>query len=561
MKHFVTFLILLLLADFTFSQPAGKEKFSLHLSLISENGKIKTREYKSTDSSEIKSIIETEIATLHNKGFLLAYDSTFKKDHFTTCKIFAGCRYKAKTDSVFIKKDSLNTLFYSLFKNSKYYSYSATLRQKENLVKTFENTGYPFISVTCDSLIFDNQSIGFRYIIDKGPLILYDSISLHGDVLVKSKFLMRYLQLPSGTPYSEKNIQAIPRRLSQTGFLESSRSPDLWFGKDKARINIYLKKKKANKFEGIAGIIPPPNDSSKLSVTGEVTLYLVNTLHHADKFSLHWKKYDAEGQLLDAEFMYPYLFNFPAGMDLKFNLLKKDTSYINTLVKVGVPYFFSGNNFAGLKYEQKTTRVLTKTPSSSTANINLNSAGLYFYWNNFDRIMIPRKGLGIEAEVMTGKKEIKKPDGEKSNEDYFSQHLQMSYHFPVAKNFGIKTELQHGLLSGKTIFENELMRIGGYKTLRGFDEESMSVQRYVSGLVEFKAFFGEYSNTFLFFNAASYYKNISEKINDSPYGFGWGIEIETPAGVLSLMYALGKQFDNPIELRNSRVHISLVNAF
>ena len=115
---------------------------------------------------------------------------------------------------------------------------------------------------------------------------------------------------------------------------------------------------------------------------------------------------------------------------------------------------------------------------------------------------------------------------------------------------------------GKNIFTNELFRIGGLVSLRGFDEESINASAYLIPTVEYRYLFDKNSALFLFANAA-YYENVSRnyRIFDRPFGFGSGIFFETKAGIFSLTYALGKQFNNPILIRNGKIHFGLVSVF
>jgi outer membrane protein assembly factor BamA len=109
-----------------------------------------------------------------------------------------------------------------------------------------------------------------------------------------------------------------------------------------------------------------------------------------------------------------------------------------------------------------------------------------------------------------------------------------------------------------------LYRIGGIKTLRGFDEESIYASFYVIGSLEYRYLLEENSYLY-FFTDAAYYENLSVSFAgdryDTPFGFGTGISFETKAGIFSINYALGKQFDNPIYLKSGKVHFGIVNYF
>ena len=112
------------------------------------------------------------------------------------------------------------------------------------------------------------------------------------------------------------------------------------------------------------------------------------------------------------------------------------------------------------------------------------------------------------------------------------------------------------------IFENELYRFGGLKSLRGFDELTLLASQYLIGKIELRYLLEQNSYLALFANGA-YYENRSggNFIHDTPFGFGAGMTFETKLGIFSFNYALGKQFDNPILFRSGKIHFGLVNYF
>jgi len=50
-------------------------------------------------------------------------------------------------------------------------------------------------------------------------------------------------------------------------------------------------------------------------------------------------------------------------------------------------------------------------------------------------------------------------------------------------------------------------------------------------------------------------------MSDNPFGFGAGMSFETKAGIFSIMYALGKQFDNPIDMKSAKIHFGIISTF
>lgn len=98
--------------------------------------------------------------------------------------------------------------------------------------------------------------------------------------------------------------------------------------------------------------------------------------------------------------------------------------------------------------------------------------------------------------------------------------------------------------------------------MRGFDEESIYATQYYIGKAEFRYILDRNSFLQIFYNQAYYAsETISGNIYDKPLGFGAGITFETKLGIFSLNYAVGKQFNNPIQFRSAKIHFGIVNYF
>jgi hemolysin activation/secretion protein len=130
---------------------------------------------------------------------------------------------------------------------------------------------------------------------------------------------------------------------------------------------------------------------------------------------------------------------------------------------------------------------------------------------------------------------------------------------PLHKNLILKLRGQAGYINSRNLVKNELYRIGGLSTVRGFDEENLYASVFGIGTTEIRFLFEENSALFIFYDQAQY-KNFDKQIDD-PLGFGAGIEFQTGAGIFTLTYAMGKQLNNPVEFRNARIHFGFVNRF
>ncbi len=153
-------------------------------------------------------------------------------------------------------------------------------------------------------------------------------------------------------------------------------------------------------------------------------------------------------------------------------------------------------------------------------------------------------------------------DTVKLNSYQFRIKLVGAHYLRLNKTSTLKTGLSGGWFQSPNTFRNELFQIGGYKLLRGFDEESIFASQYAVGTIEYRYLMGQ--NSFLFaFVDLGWAKNASvqSKISNTFIGAGLGMAFETKAGIFNISYASGKRDDTKFNLRQSKIHIGYVNYF
>ena len=181
-----------------------------------------------------------------------------------------------------------------------------------------------------------------------------------------------------------------------------------------------------------------------------------------------------------------------------------------------------------------------------------------------------KKGHQITVNGSFGNKSIKKNpliaeklyEGIALKSNLYNAELIANYYFPISKRSVIKLASKNGYTFNETLFDNEFLRIGGLHTLRGFDEESIFASFYSIETIEYRYILEQNSYLYLFFDGAYYEREGIEGFEaDRPFGFGAGMSFETNAGIFSISYAVGKQFENPIEFKSAKIHFGFVNFF
>jgi hemolysin activation/secretion protein len=305
-------------------------------------------------------------------------------------------------------------------------------------------------------------------------------------------------------------------------------------------------------------------------------LKLQNGLSHGELIDLNWRRLQTQTQDLKIHVVYPFILRSPFGIDYNFKLYKKDTTYLDVNQNVGLQYMLIGGNYLKVFYSNKTSNLLSTTGLEmltilpSYADVRVNMYGIGFKFEKLDYRLNPRKGFSVSLNTSAGTKQIKKNqrlnpvvyNNIKLASTQYNSDIEASVFIPLASRSTVKVGNQSAFLAGETTFQNELFRIGGLKSLRGFDEESIYASAYSIFTLEYRFILEQNSYLYVFGDGAWYENNnINTYVNDMPYGFGAGISFETKAGIFSINYALGKQFNNPIELKSGKIHFGIVNYF
>jgi outer membrane protein assembly factor BamA len=532
---------------------------------------------KHTSAKEAKNeLINVQQYFYKNGHLAFSVDSLYNDSANIVAYIQIGPVYKwAK-----IKKGNIDELALSstgfkekLYRN-KIFSVNETNKLFEKLISYYENNGYPFASVKFDSVSIRENTAEAVLWVEKSTIYKTDSIIIHGNTKTSPYFIQNYIGIKQGNIYNENSIKRIEARLKELPFIKIAKPPEVVFMQSESRILLYLDEKKASNFNGIVGVLP--DNTGKTLITGDVKLRLQNALSSGELIDANWRKLQTNTQDMRTLFNVPFLFKSPFGFDFDFKLYKRDTLFLTVDIKTGVQYFLQGGRFFRVFIHRQNSNLLsTKSFEKDIklppfADIAVNLYGIGYRAENLDYRLNPRKGYRIDISGSTGLKSIRQNgrlnpavyDSVKLKTNQYRAELDLSYFLPIRKRSTLKTANSSAYLLNQNMFENELYRIGGLKTLRGFNEESIFASSYSIFTFEYRYLLEENSYFHLFFDGAWYEKKLTNSyVKDTPFGFGAGVSFETKAGIFSINYALGKQFNNPILVREGKIHFGFVSLF
>ncbi|MCL2131743.1 MAG: BamA/TamA family outer membrane protein [Lentimicrobiaceae bacterium] len=573
---FLLFFFTTLFANGQYCLRVEYKEISAEAQSLAERQKIKSS-YKSVQKMERH--LELLVQKLQRNGYISAsLDTLIIVDNQCVAEIFVGEKMQFRRIAVegIPQEEMLAFKIDKRFQRQSSFSMEDVFLYNKNLSNHLWNAGYPFATAQLIDIEEDTARKTAKILVQKNNFITFDSIIVVGNLKISKGFCYGYLGLKRKKPYNESLVKDIPSRLQELPFAALLRSPSVSFGEDKAILFIYADKQKNNQFDGYLGVVPNDETSGKLLLTGSLTLDLNNVFTCGENVKLDWKRIQVLSQNLHISADFPYLFASPFGIDGVFQLEKKDTNYLNLNALAGIRYYFKKSNYLRAYYQFKNSRLTPNAAlaylSSLPSNIDYDAHlyGLELNFRKLDYLFNPRKGYAFRLNSAVGQRFIIKnteiADSLYQNIQFSSVQLQLTgnvdIYFPIKKRWVWYAGLKGGYLYGRQLFENELFKIGGLKTLRGFDEQSIFASSYLILSNELRYILGKRSYFQLFFDIATLEKHTSaEYVFDAPFGFGVGISFDTKAGIFAFNYALGREMNNPPRIASGKITFGYTALF
>lgn len=528
---------------------------------------------------------------LTTKGYISNSIDAVKEDSANVyVTLFTGRKYTWEQLNVSPQDwPVLNQLGYNSSSfNNKPFDQQKVTAVYNKLLDYYSNNGYPFVQLSLDSISIKEDLISAKLNIDKGILYKTDTILIKGDAKISKEYLLRYLGIEEGDLYRQEIMDRIDTRLSELPFIVQTQPHSITMLNTGAEITLYLQNRKSNQVNVLVGFLPSnPQVGGKLLITGEANLNLRNPFGYGETLGINWQQLQSKSPRLNLLFQRPYLFHTPVGVNMNFELYKRDSLFLNIHGLLGAQYNVSARKSVTVAVQLYKTSLLSVDTAAIKATkrlpnmIDLSSTtlSLQYDYNSTNYRFNPRKGNDLQFSVGFGQKNIKENNTILSIKDplfnyaslydtvqtrayVFRTTINAAHYFPVGRQATFKTALQGGWLQSPNYYENELFQVGGFKKLRGFDEESIYTNRFLIATLEYRYLLAQNSWLFGFtdLGRAAYSSNSSSYAHNY-FGFGAGLAFETNTGIFNISWALGKRNDLNLDLRQSKIHIGFVSLF
>jgi outer membrane protein assembly factor BamA len=471
---------------------------------------------------------------------------------------------------------------------------ATVVQVQDNIVRIAGQRGYPFASTWLDSIEIDTVgNVKAMLQVSPNRFMTIKAVKTIGTARMPRNYIEAYLDIRPGQVYDALKINRLSEQLRQLPFVQMSGAPTVSFTPEGATVNLFLEKKRAGRFDFLLGLLPQPNDAAgRVLLTGTLDAAFQNAFNLGERLEISFERLRPSTQQLELRGSLPYIVGLPFGVDGHIDVFRNDSLWVDVQSEIGVQYLFGSNNFLKLYWDNRnlsvqaidTLAVLRTRQLPPNQDLLQSGLGLGWSFVRFDYRFNPRKGVSLTGRISGGTSQSRPNNQIESLRDparpgetfaalYDSlarrntrvrAELQANVFIPIFRRTTIKLAVQgSGIFSNTPIFNNEQYRIGGFKMLRGFDEESIFTTRHLIGTAELRLLISQ--NAFLAaFADYGYAQGLVNRRTETfqPLGLGAGFNLETQTGIFGFNVAVGRLTPaQGVSWAAPKIHLGYVSLF
>jgi hypothetical protein len=520
------------------------------------------RKHKNTKS------VQDEISDISSKlskiGYIDNNLSDFSKANDTSYVTKLNLGKKIKFIHIYIGSDELlnNTITLTQKNNNIELPYPDTDSFLKETIQKLEQKGYALATLKLINIRRDTNNLYADLKFESNKKRKLNSIIIqYSDNTQSNKFPKGHLAQVNkkyqNSIFKQKTVEEIYSDFNKFGFVNQIKYPEILFTNDTTKVFVYLEKKNSNTFDGFLGFSNDVN--SKLTLNGYLDVTLENILAIGEQLSVFWKSDGNDQKTFKAQIEIPYVLKTPIGLKAQIQLFRQDTTFQNTKAAIDLSYFANYNTRIYLGYQSTESSDIQNSNNSSISDFNNSYLTSSFEHTKPDsnNNIFPVKSRFLTS-VGIGKRNSNIKFENSENRQFFV-NIQAMHTLYLNKRNLINLNSQNYYLRSSNYIINELFRFGGFKSVRGFTENSLQAYFTTSILTEYRYILS--SNLYIH-SILDYclYKNktgleTSDKTQNL-IGVGLGVGLQTKNGLLKLAVANGSTKNQQFEISNSIIHIS-----
>ena len=553
-KKFIPYIYILFLSCFshlTFGQKNELilvAKDTIQNRIVSEIYHTKKHLQKKDALDEIDRILQQ----VKKRGFFTARIDSISK---TNKELIAYLDLGKKINEIIIvtKKDNTNGIIDSGIDSIKIKTreFSDLTNQ---LLEQIDRKGNSFSEITYVNPLLKNDTLFLEMKISNSSSRKIDKVITRGYEDFPKKFITKFFLIDKNTVFSKQKLNQVSALSNKLDFIKEKKVPEVLFKKDSTHLYLFLDKIGTSSFDGLVNFSSKENGKGLL-LNGNLDLKLNNTFNTGEKFEIIWNKVSDEKTDFKINSYVPYILNSKFSTTLEFYLYRQDSTFINTNFELKTDYSINQKSHASILYSSEKSNYLLNISNNDLASYSNYFIGLGYELKKSSTSNLYKYKNGLNLNLTIGKR---KTDTESIN--------QLKFHFSAFANVQINNrgylniKNESGLLTSKNYLLNELFRIGGANSIRGYNEQSIFTNGYSYSNIEFRYSLDTSSYLYSITDLGGYKENTTNKIKKL-LGIGAGYQFRINNNLVNLGYVISTNSSTNAKLNSSRLVVRWTSFF
>ena len=543
------FLIQMLLAfNFVYSQ-----QYILEFKNTTESEK-KTKKYKSY--KDLILAIEDTLVLIKKQGFYDAkVNSLIRKDSFNYEVIlnknqmveYIEISNKSAFDENIVK------ILNKYTENGKLIRFKQIEYVAKEITEILSEGGYPFAKVGFTNYkLVNSTTIKLEMEIKYGSKRNIDKVIVKGYENFPKNFIKNIFKPGKSNSLDVDKALSLANKIDKTGFARNIKDPEILFTKDSSALYLYIEKIRRNTFDGFLSFDTDEN-SGRINIEGYAKINLINTFNGGEKINFDFRSQKNQDRSLNSDVYIPYVFGTPLNLKYGLNLIQKDSSYTSNENLIDIDMIFGNiRSGLGLQTNKSTSEEAIENIENFKSKL-INVFSEYIILDNSDQL-IPEL-FKISLRYGSG---LKEQSGDKTNFSKYSVELHRK--FNLSSKFKLQSSITRRKINSKNLVNNELLRFGGYNSIRGYDENSIFTDGYTLLKTSLNYYLNDTIYIYTIFDLANYSNEILD-LNEDIYSGGIGFSSRTDNGIVSISYSKGNNWGNSFNLKNAKINVIFITFF
>ena len=543
------FLIQMLLAfNFVYSQ-----QYILEFKNTTESEK-KTKKYKSY--KDLILAIEDTLVLIKKQGFYDAkVNSLIRKDSFNYEVIlnknqmveYIEISNKSEFDENIVK------ILNKYTENGKLIRFKQIESVTKEITEILSEGGYPFGKVGFINYELVNPTtIKLEMEIQYGSKRNIDKVIVKGYENFPKNFIKNIFKPGKSNSLDVDKALSLANKIDKTGFARNIKDPEILFTKDSSSLYLYIDKIRRNTFDGFLSFDTDEN-SGRINIEGYAKINLINTFNGGEKINFDFRSQKNQDRSLNSDVYIPYVFGSPLNLKYGLNLIQKDSSYTSNENLIDIDMIFGNiRSGLGLQTNKSTSEEAIENIENFKSKL-INVFSEYIILDNSDQL-IPEL-FKISLRYGSG---LKEQSADKTNFSKYSVELHRK--FNLSSKFKLQSSITRRKINSKNLVNNELLRFGGYNSIRGYDENSIFTDGYTLLKTSLNYYLNDTIYIYTIFDLANYSNEILD-LDEDIYSGGLGFSSRTENGIISISYSKGNSWGNSFNLKNAKINVIFITFF